>query len=85
MANSGTINPNLFAPRWRKFAEAAKNADLDHTARIKGTVNKQEIASSFKESINSWKKLITDRVTLGQTNPFPDGGMRHLAKSRGRC
>lgn len=84
MANSGTINPNLFAPRWHDAAVAAKNADEDHTARIKGTNNRQEINSSFKESINSWKNMIKDSVTLGQGSPSPDGGMRELAKSRGR-
>ena len=83
MANSGTINPNLFAPRWHDAAVAAKNADEDHTARIKGTNNRQEINSSFKESINSWKNMIKDSVTLGQGSPSPDGGMRELAKSQG--
>lgn len=83
MPTSGTINPNLFATKWQGVAAQARDADQDHTARIKGTSNPAEIKQSYRDSINSWKPA-ADRVSLGSAHTSPDGGMRSLAKARGR-
>ena len=83
--NSGTIDPSVFATKWQSMARQAKDADCEHTTFIKGTSNRQEVADSFRQSVNSWKPAYKkDRVEIGNHHRSPDGGMRDLARSRGK-
>lgn len=83
ISNAGTIDPSKFAADKQQAARLAKNADEAHTARIKGTSNKDEIKGSFRESINSWKQDLKDTFKLQGFQQSPDGGMRELARRRG--
>ena len=83
--SSGTIDPSKFATRWQETAIKAQQADESHTAFIKGTAKRSDIQTSFLKSVESFNpSKSTDRVTIGQHQKSPDGGMRDLARSLGR-